>query len=56
LFKTFSDELFVPWFKNVQVQVFAGENNNAEWKDGNEVGHTAFFLITGIDRNDDDTD
>ena len=39
-FQAFPDELNIPVFKNVQVQIFAGVHNYFKRKYGNEIRHT----------------
>lgn len=40
----FVNELLIPRFKNVQVQAFAGINDNTQWKYWNKVGHAVFEI------------
>ena len=40
------DQLFIPRFKNMQVQVFTGIHHNTKRKYGNEIGHNYRISIT----------
>jgi hypothetical protein len=43
---TLIDELFVAWFKNMEVHVFSGINHYAKREYGNEICHTPNGEIT----------
>ena len=42
LFHALGNQLLVPWFKDVEIQVLAGIYYDVERKDGDEVGHGQF--------------